>query len=68
MCALMSGNFLCVCVFLFVTMAQQAGALAHGEEKQGRGGGHRSARVGKEGGENGMMFFSVVTQVVECVR
>ena len=35
MCALMSGNFVCVCVcvFLLVTMAQQAGALAHGEEK-----------------------------------
>ena len=46
----------------------QAGALAHGEEKQGRGGEHGSARVGKEGGENGMMFFSVVKQVVECVR
>ena len=46
----------------------QAGALAHGEEKQGRGGEHGSARVGKEGGENGMMCFSVVKRVVECVR
>ena len=44
--------------FFFFTMAPQAGALTHGEEKRGR--------VRKEGGENGMVF-SVVKQVMNYV-
>ena len=58
----------CVCVCFCLLQWLNKLVRSHMEKKSRRGGGHRSARVGKEGGENGMMFFSVVTQVVECVR
>ena len=55
-------------LLLFVfTMVPQAGALVHGEEKQGRGGEHGSARVRKEGGENGMMFCGIMKRVMKCL-
>ena len=40
--------FLSILLLFVFTMVPQAGALAHGEEKQGRGGGHGSARVRRE--------------------